>query len=120
MAPVHSPNPVIHSQLQQAALLLMMCLCFIKPPVIAVSTAGVVQAQTLAVEVAVTARLGILDEVVKGSRQQLANSLWAMPTLNLLISRRLHAAVAKAMQDRGVDCKAQGDQQHLLGSCQTV
>ncbi len=54
------------------------------------------------------------------NRQHWANSLRAMPTLELLISRRLRAAVAEAMQERGVDCKPQGDQQHLLGSCQTV
>ena len=47
------------------------------------------------------------------NRQHLANSLWAMPTLDLLISRRLHAAVAKATQGKDVDCKAQGDQQHF-------
>ncbi len=51
----------------------------------------------LAVEVNMTARLGIPEEIVKFSRQHLANSLWATATLQLLISGRLHAAVAKAM-----------------------
>ncbi len=51
----------------------------------------------LAVEVKVTARLGIPEEAVKFSRQHLANSLWAMSTLKLLPSGRLLAAVAQAM-----------------------
>jgi polysaccharide pyruvyl transferase WcaK-like protein len=51
----------------------------------------------LAVEVEVTARLGIPEEAIKCSRRHLANSLWAMATLELLISGRLHAAVAEAM-----------------------
>ncbi len=51
----------------------------------------------LAVEVEETARLGIPEEAIKLSRQHLAKSLWAMATLKLLISGRLHAAVAKAM-----------------------
>ena len=98
----------------------MMCLRFIKKPVIAVSTAGVVQALTLAVEVELTASLCRPEDAIKLSRQHLANSSWGMPTLEQLISGRLHAAVVKAMQERGVDCKPQEDQQHLLGSCQTV
>ncbi len=97
-----------------------MCLRFINKPVIAVNTAGVVQALTLAVEVELTARLGRPEDAIKLSRQHLANSSWRMPTLEQLISGRLHAAVVKAMQERGVDCKPQEDQQHLLGSCQTV
>ncbi len=50
-----------------------------------------------AVEVEVAARLGIHEEALIFNRQHLANSLWAMPTLELLISRRPHAAVAEAM-----------------------
>ncbi len=46
------------------------------------------------------ARLGIPKEVVKGSRQHLANSLWAMPILELVTSGHLHATVAKAMEGK--------------------
>ncbi len=45
-----------------------MYLRFIKKPVIAVSTAGVVQVLTLAVKVEVTARLGIPEDAIKLSR----------------------------------------------------
>ncbi|DBA96718.1 TPA: hypothetical protein ACH3X1_015560 [Trebouxia sp. C0004] len=60
-----------------------------------------------AVEVEVTARLGMPEEAIKFSRQHLANSLWAMATLELLPSGRLLAAVAEAMKERASDCNPQ-------------
>ena len=60
-----------------------------------------------AVEVEVTARLEKPEEAVKFSRQHLANSLWAMATLELLPPGRLLAAVADAMRDRASDCNPQ-------------
>lgn len=60
-----------------------------------------------AVEVEVTARLGVPEEAIKFSRQHLANSLWAMATLELLPSGRLLAAVAEAMKERASDCNPQ-------------
>ncbi|KAL0032386.1 hypothetical protein WJX79_008625 [Trebouxia sp. C0005] len=60
-----------------------------------------------AVEVEVTARLGIPEEAIKFSRQHLANSLWALATLELLPSGRLLAAVAEAMKERASDCNPQ-------------
>ena len=50
------------------------------------------------------ARLDIPEEVVKGSRQHLANRLWAMPTLELVTSGHLHA---KAMKERASVCNPQ-------------
>ncbi len=60
-----------------------------------------------AVEVEVTARLGVPEEAIKFSRQHLANSLWAMATLELLPSGCLLAAVAEAMKERASDCNPQ-------------
>lgn len=60
-----------------------------------------------AVEMEVTARLGMPEEAIKFSRQHLANSLWAMATLELLPSGRLLAAVAEAMKERASDCNPQ-------------
>ena len=60
-----------------------------------------------AVEVEVTARLGMPEEAIKFSRQHLANSLWAMATLEMLPSGRLLAAVAEAMKERASDCNPQ-------------
>lgn len=54
-----------------------------------------------------TARLGKPEEAIKFSRQHLANSLWAMATLELLPSSRLLAAVAEAMKERASDCNPQ-------------
>ena len=63
----------------------------------------------------------IPKEVIKGSRQHLANRLWAMPTLQLVTSGHLHAAVAKAMQERASVCNPQKISNTIWASkfCQT-
>ena len=60
-----------------------------------------------AVEIEMTKRLGQPEEAAKFSRQHLANSLWAMATLELLPCGRLLAAVAAAMKERASDCNPQ-------------
>lgn len=60
-----------------------------------------------AVEMEMSMRLGKPDEAIKFSRQHLANSLWALATLELLPSGRLLAAVAEAMKERASDCNPQ-------------
>ena len=89
-----------------------------------------------AVEAEVITRLGKPHEAAKFSRQHLANSLWAVATLDSHPSRHLLAAVAQALQERVKECNPQeisntvwafarlgkqptGDQQHCLGLCQT-
>ena len=87
-----------------------------------------------AVEAEVIARLGKPHEAAKFSRQHLANSLWAVATLDSHPSRHLLAAVAQALQERVKECNPQeisntvwafarlgkqspGDPQHCLGFC---
>ena len=60
-----------------------------------------------AVEKEMTARLAEPEEAAKFSRQHLANSLWAMATLELLPSGRLLHAIAEAMTERASDCNPQ-------------
>ena len=60
-----------------------------------------------AVEMEMTARLGKPEEASKFSRQHLANSLWALATLERLPSGRLLTALAAAMQERASDCNPQ-------------
>lgn len=60
-----------------------------------------------AVETEMTARLGKPEEAAKFSRQHLANTLWALATLELLPSGRLLEAVAEAMKERASDCNPQ-------------
>lgn len=60
-----------------------------------------------AVEMEMTARLGKPEEASKFSRQHLANSLWALATLERLPSGRLLTALAGAMQERASDCNPQ-------------
>lgn len=60
-----------------------------------------------AVEAEIINRLGKPQEAVKFSRQHLANSLWAVATLDIHPSRQLLAAVAQALQERVKDCNPQ-------------
>ena len=60
-----------------------------------------------AVEVEMTARLGKPEEASKFSRQHLANSLWALATLERLPSGQLLIALAAAMQARASQCNPQ-------------
>ena len=59
------------------------------------------------VEMELTARLSKAEEAAKFSRQHLANSLWALATLERLPSGRLLIAVAEAMKERASDCNPQ-------------
>ncbi len=85
----------------------MPCLGCSQRPEQRAAAGGAVQALMQAVEVEVTTRLGVPEEAIKFSRQHLANSLWAMATLELLPSGRLLAAVADAMKERASDCNPQ-------------
>lgn len=60
-----------------------------------------------AVEMELTSRLSQPEEACKFSRQHLANSLWALATLERLPSGRLLTALAGAMQERASDCNPQ-------------
>ena len=66
-----------------------------------------VQGLMAAVETELTARLGKPEEAAKFSRQHLANTLWALATLELLPSGRLLEAFAEAMKERASDCNPQ-------------
>ena len=60
-----------------------------------------------AVEMEMTSRLGKPEEASKFSRQHLANSLWALATLERLPPGRLLTALAAAMQERASACNPQ-------------
>lgn len=68
---------------------------------------ALLQALMTAVEAEIIARLGKPHEAAKFSRQHLANSLWAMATLDSKPSRSLLAAVAQALQERVKECNPQ-------------
>ena len=60
-----------------------------------------------AVEMEVANRLSRPEEAAKFSRQHLANTLWALATLEVVPTERLLKAVAQAIRERASDCNSQ-------------